>query len=290
MSNTKSEHLIFAVASLIAVLAGCLVAYVSGVPSGVSARSAAAWGIGGLLAVCLARAPRAASFRIVLMLAPAALAASLLSPGQSGVHRWVALGPLRWTVAFVCLPPFIVAFAASIGSNRPWTWMTVVLSAVLLCLQPDTSQATAFAAAITATVFISPVRVQTRILASLAFVVMACLSALRSDPLAPVPEVERIFGLARSVSPAAMLVCAAALAAACVAPLAARKIALPGVNAAAGSLSVYFLFCGLMPVFGAYPVPLVGMGMSPIVGFWLGMGALWACTDHRSSGGRSGAY
>jgi hypothetical protein len=285
--------LIFAAGSLIAVLAGCLVAFLCRVSPEVWGRNAAAWGIGGILAACLARAPRAGSFRFVLILAPVALAASLLGSGQSGVHRWVAVGPLRWNVAFVCLPPAIVAFAALVRSKRRWIWVAVALSEALLCLQPDTSQATAFAAAINATVFISPARVRTRIPASLAFLVMACLSAVRPDPLAPVPEVECIFGLAQSVSSATTLVCAAALAATCVAPLAARKTALPGLDAAAGSLSAYFLICSLMPVFGAFPVPLVGMGMSPIIGFWLGMGALWACIlqcrqlpvpDQRSAG------
>lgn len=33
-----------------------------------------------------------------------------------------------------------------------------------------------------------------------------------------------------------------------------------------------------MPLVGAFPVPLTGMGMSPILGFWLGIGVLSATT------------
>ena len=36
-----------------------------------------------------------------------------------------------------------------------------------------------------------------------------------------------------------------------------------------------------MPMFGAFPVPWVGMGMSPIVGGWLGVGLLAAAMRWR---------
>jgi hypothetical protein len=35
-----------------------------------------------------------------------------------------------------------------------------------------------------------------------------------------------------------------------------------------------------MPLFSAFPVPLVGIGMSPIIGFWFGIGALMTVCDH----------
>jgi hypothetical protein len=41
-------------------------------------------------------------------------------------------------------------------------------------------------------------------------------------------------------------------------------------------LSLYFLISAAMPFVGAYPVPLVGIGMSPILGAWLATGVL-AC-------------
>jgi hypothetical protein len=40
----------------------------------------------------------------------------------------------------------------------------------------------------------------------------------------------------------------------------------------------------LAPAFGAFPVPLVGIGMSPVVGFWLGAGALAAARRSNPAG------
>lgn len=56
----------------------------------------------------------------------------------------------------------------------------------------------------------------------------------------------------------------------------ARIFVLPPSDArpASVALSAYFVGAFVAPALGAYPVPLVGMGMSPILGFWLGTGAL----------------
>jgi hypothetical protein len=43
---------------------------------------------------------------------------------------------------------------------------------------------------------------------------------------------------------------------------------------AALALSAYFFTVAIVPFFGWFPVPLVGLGMSFPVGWWLGMGLL----------------
>ena len=42
------------------------------------------------------------------------------------------------------------------------------------------------------------------------------------------------------------------------------------------ALSVYFLVAAVMPFVGAYPVPLVGVGVGPVLGSWLAIGAFSA--------------
>ena len=54
-------------------------------------------------------------------------------------------------------------------------------------------------------------------------------------------------------------------------PLAAVKGPLP---AAAIGFAVYLALSALAPGFGAFPVPFVGMGASPILGAWCGLGLL----------------
>lgn len=261
----QNTLLAFTIASFLAVGAGCFVV----ASPGLSARNAAAWAIGAALAFAIARLRSPHFFSALLLLTPLALLLTQLQAGQSGVHRWIALGPLTWNAAFLFLPAATVAIAAR--SNSRWSGGAALLIALALYLQPDASQATAFAAAMILTLFSTPAR----LLATL----VAALTWLRPDPLQPVPEVEGIVELARSVSLASAILSVASLAAATLAPLAAP----PVLRRPALALSIYFVTCALMPLAGAFPVPLVGMGMSPIIGFWLGIGALFSMSNPKDS-------
>ena len=143
-----------------------------------------------------------------------------------------------------------------------------------LVLQPDASQATAFGAGVIVTLWMTSSTQGARITASLFVLLAAVLAWTRPDSLAPIPEVEGIIKLAYTISGAIATLCFVSLAAVTLSPLLGRKMAHAGAYPPALALFVYFLVCMLMPLFGAFPVPLVGMGMSPILGFWFGVGAL----------------
>jgi asparagine N-glycosylation enzyme membrane subunit Stt3 len=113
-----------------------------------------------------------------------------------------------------------------------------------------------------------------------AVVALAVAAAFaRPDPLAPVPEVEGVLGLAWAWSPIAAAVAVALLAATALYPLRLARRRHPFTPALA--LAAIYAVQALAPAFGAFPVPLVGIGMSPILGFWLGAGAL--AVAHRTA-------
>lgn len=257
--------------------AGALVCGLGGVQADAWGRNLAAWVVGGLMATGLARWAGAKTLLAFAVLTPIGLAASMLSPGQQGVHRWIDLGPLHMNAAMLLLPAGVVALTVLV-QGAAWPWIAGLLGLGLLVLQPDASQATALAAALGIAAFgmierSRPVRWGIALLA----VLLAAASWTRADPLAPVPEVEGVIGLAAQLSPllAAMAVLGLAAFAATPAWVAHR---LPGkeVGAAGYALSGLFLIWSLAPALGAFPVPLVGMGPSPILGAWLGVGLLAA--------------
>lgn len=138
-----------------ALIVGALVMRQHDVPS-------SRWGlnlIGGVLsaAVCavfLARSRTAMSktaANISACLAAGALAATLAMAGSMGVHRWIPVGPLTVHAGAVCLPLLIVALGVldAFGGKLRWGPMHLAMAvAMLLLLQPDAAQATAFAAAV----------------------------------------------------------------------------------------------------------------------------------------------
>ncbi|HST58675.1 MAG TPA: hypothetical protein VLK84_08310 [Longimicrobium sp.] len=269
----------FALLSLLTVGIGCAIAAAHGVGVGSWARNLVAWGVGAAAAWAVAR--RAAVIPAFLLAAPAALAATLLNAPVDGVHRWIDAGPLHINAAAVLLPAATVALAAL--RDRRWSWLAAAATLTLLVLQPDASQATAFGAGMIVVLASSRASAAIRAGGAAATVLAVAAAWMRPDPLAPVPEVEEIIGLAWAWSPLAAMAAVALLAATALWPLRIALADRPWSRAAALALAACCVVSALAPALGVFPVPLVGMGMSPVLGFWLGAGALAAV--HRSGAG-----
>jgi len=275
--SPTSAATIFGGLSLAAVAVGCLVTQASGLPAGVWIRNPASWLVGAIAAALIVRfAGRRVTFGF-LAAAPIGLAASLAGAGQLGVHRWLDLGPLHINAAQVLLPPAIVALA--VPARGPVRAVIAVTVMLLLVVQPDASQTTAFGGALFALLGASQLSRPKRVGATVAVGVAVAASWLRPDPLGPVPEVEEIMRLAWELSPlAAVAAWAALLAALCAFAL----FPTAGTRGGPRALGAYALLTALTPLLGPFPVPLVGMAMSPIIGLWLGA-ALLAAQARRAS-------
>lgn len=277
-SRSNRLLMLFGAASLAAVAIGAVVCAASDVPAGSWARNLAAWAAGAALAGAIARFARPGFSTIALWTLPVGLLATLISPDQEGVHRWVDLGPLHVNMAMLLMPGAVVAIAAS--AEKQLTWVAFLISLAVLAVQPDASQATTLAivGAMVAIIGTKPplIRWSVPVIAA-GFAVAAWL---RPDPLQPVPEVEGIVGLAFAVSP--LLAGAAVLSLTAVAAAPTRTWRLPGL-----ALGLCFILWALMPLFGAFPVPFVGIGMSPIVGGWLGVGLLAAAMRWNGGAGQA---
>lgn len=265
--------LIFGAASLAAVGVGAVVCAAGGVPTGSWVRNLAAWLIGALAAVGMAATVRFAVLTVVPWLAVAGLAATFFNPAQDGVHRWVDAGPLHVNVAMVVLPCAAVALA--MAADRWTVWVAAFAALVLLVVQPDASQATALAGVIA---LVAAVRLHNRSTKAVVIVgagLLAILAWIRPDPLQPVAEVEEIVGMAFGLSPAlgglTLIALIAFVAVPAVLSRSDDRLRLGG-----RALSLCLALWVVTPMFGAFPIPLVGVGMSPILGAWLGVGLLAA--------------
>ncbi|MBM7113775.1 hypothetical protein I3V78_09480 [Archangium primigenium] len=255
------------------VLLGGLVAAAHGVPLSLGVRNAGAWLVGALLAALLARHASGRGAWLLLPLAVFGVGATFLDSGLSGVHRWVGLGPVRLHAAALLLPGALVAWT-DLAARRHPLGLAVLGLAGLLALQPDAAQAVALAGAVGAALLVLRRRGALGGGVAIGSGVAALVSLGRADPLAPVPEVEGIVGLAWETSPGLAVLAVLLLAGAALSPLAARASPVEGVRAAAWGLAVYFALCVLAPGLGAFPVPWLGMGVSPILGAWCGLGLL----------------
>jgi cell division protein FtsW (lipid II flippase) len=284
MRGSRALLVMFGLGSIVAVLTGCAVAAGSGAPTTLWGRNLAAWLAGALVAIGVTVAHDRLTARhnghrnriagLVVVTGIVLLAASLIDPGLEGVHRWIVVGPVRVNVAAMLLPVVIIGLTL-IG----WATGAMLVIMALLVAQPDASQATAFAFA--SAMILMPTPRRRFALGTVA--ILAALAGwawLRPDPLAPVPEVEGIVGLAWQQSPALALASLAGLALAAGSPLLLGMMPpFRRRREAAVALGSYMLVTAMAPLVGAFPVPLIGMSMSPIIGFWLGIGALAAVSQ-----------
>jgi len=273
-----TRRLWFLAAPVPALIVGALIMCQHDVPS-------SRWGlnlIGGVLsaAICalfLARSRTPMSktaATISACLAAGALAATFAMAGSMGVHRWIEVGPLNIHAGAVCLPLFIVALGVldAFGGKLRWAPMLLAMAvATLLLLQPDAAQATAFAAAVFTFLIANKRRALAAWVAAMVIALLAGWTWTQRDPLSPVPYVEGIIGLARQSGPVWV---AASIAALAILPL-PFFIGPSGSHSVFGrALGVYWCICILAPLFGHLPVPLVGFGLSPIVGYFIALGSL----------------
>ncbi|MCP3163295.1 hypothetical protein [Myxococcus qinghaiensis] len=207
--------------------------------------------------------------RVLPVLACLAIAATLAAPGLEGVHRWWSLGPVRINASAAFLPWLFLGVAARGAWPRWLACGLLVLVQGLHLLQPDASQATALAlAALPLLVGGDFVNRRVGIPIAVLLLGLAVVTWTRSDPLEPLEHVERILVLIVSRGALGVFVAMAAV----------TGLLLPGLLAArsrdsrTARLGVAFVlyFAALLGAtfFGNFPVPVIGAGAGPVLGWW----------------------
>lgn len=262
--------------TLLAVALGGWICAASGVPAAIWGRNLVAWAVGAAAALGLARLSPERLAVAVPVAALALIAATFAFEGQQGVRRWVELGQVSLNAALLILPALAAALAVHDLSRDAVRTAAILTVPALLALQPDASQATAFGLAAGRLVIGGRAGPAIRFGVCLGLSALLACAWLRPDPLAPVAEVEEVLGLALALSPALAAAGVLALLAVGLAPVLIARRADPRARFAGEALGLYLLASAAMPALGAFPTPLVGVGVSPVLGAWMGFGVLAA--------------
>jgi cell division protein FtsW (lipid II flippase) len=202
------------------------------------------------------------------------LASTLLNPGVDSVRRWISLGPVQLHAGFVALPVLIIlasAIARSENSRASWiAAASIMIAAAVLVFQPDVSQAIAFATA--NLVVLVQRRSQSRIdwIAAAVCFGASALALSKPDPLEPVPYVEGIVRLAASSGGAWL---GAAIVALMLLPLPFVVDSVKHRDHHEGlGLAAYFVTVCIAAFVASFPMPILGYGLSPLLGYFVALG------------------
>lgn len=263
------DLLILALGILPALLLGVAWMREAGVPAGVYMQNLAAAVVGAAIAAYgLRRRVSPAGGLAIAAGAVVLLLATLVVAGVQGVHRWIRIGPLSIHPASLFLPLVLVELDRILRHARLAIAFGILLTvAAALAIQPDAGQATAFAGSGILLLAVHLKRRPAAIAGMLALLALASVSFLRSDPLAPVPHVEEIAvriaqrGAAWAVAVVVALVLL-------IVPFVVRTAGVP--KSAGLAVAVYLALVIAASYWGNFPVPVVGYGMSPILGYFAG--------------------
>jgi cell division protein FtsW (lipid II flippase) len=198
-----------------------------------------------------------------------AIAATLVMPDLEGVRRWLPLGPLRVNASAALLPWLFFGLISAEPQVR-------IRAVVLACgvqlvhlAQPDAAQATALAAAALPLLAAGTVVGRRAGIPVAALLVgLAAAAWMRPDALPAIDYVERIFALAGASGPW----WSAAAGMATFGLLVPAMIAMRRPKAAEVQLGAGFALYACAAIgatfFGSYPVPVLGAGAGPVLGWY----------------------
>lgn len=201
---------------------------------------------------------------IVIAFSIVLLTLTFVDTGSNNVHRYLSLGIISLNIGSIVLPILLIELER-ILSLKNW-WMVVLLTLgviVILFFQPDASKVTAFSIATLFFLGRQVTRKTQYVILSLP-VVMSILSWFFLDELPPVAYVEGILSTTREVG---MVLFILAFLSLILLPLPFFLFKTEVNQSISISLGIYFSIVLLSTIFGNFPVPLLGYGISPIIGY-----------------------
>jgi len=253
-------------APLPALILGMLAMRQLGVPTSAWSMNLAASAIG-LLVFAVMRYPawpaKRATWYLLTIGSITAILWTFASHDIDGVHRWVFFGGFGLHASAIVAPVIIACVATAPG--RYHAIAIGAAAAILLALQPDAAQASSFAAGC-AVILVRDRRLGPLWMTGGLVTLIACVigSLVRPDPLQPVRHVEGIFEAVSAGGPVWALLATASL----------LLLPIPFVFAWARhrrslalALGVYVAMVTIAPLWGTFPVPIMGYGVSPILGY-----------------------
>ena len=206
-----------------------------------------------------------------------ALLLTFLSEGLLGVHRWVPVGGFRLHAGAIVAPILIVCIAVLARRQSVASTAIAVVSTAVLALQPDAAQATSLAVA-SAIILTRELRQRrAHFVIGLALLLGASvLSFAQDDPLPPVRHVEGIFGVVASMGTAWAVGGALSL---FLLPLPFFMLWVYSRSTVPLALGAYIALTVLAPACGTFPVPVMGYGVSPIIGYFLALAFCYRATS-----------
>ena len=217
--------------------------------------------------------------RPILTLIIAGLIAATLVSGIAidDVRRWLPLGPLRLHAGMLLLPAFMVVIQRI---DQRFAFAATVAVALTISVQPDL--ASALALSLSAVIVALSHRSNWSFAAAVISIAVLLVSIFNMVQLPPVAFVEMVIPSASSIHPVLAIALIVSLFSAIIWPI--RLLQISDQTRRTERLAFVASIAGfaIASLTGSYPVPFLGYGASPIIGYGLGVALFRTATVSQS--------
>ncbi len=204
------------------------------------------------------------------------LMASIFSSNIEDIHRWILIGNINLNISMVITPLILYVISKSIKFGTFFTFLLTMSVLLIFILQPDAGQTTSFG--ISALFIFLLTRNISLIVRFVGFIIISggiVIAWIQPDSLPPVEQVELIMQLAIKIGIVGIAGLLFTIVLLITPILFSLKFQCPQLNDDAilkKAFIIYFLTQLLVTFFGNYPVPIIGAGAAPIIGWYIILG------------------
>lgn len=271
MRQIRLLNFIPIIVSIPAVIIGVIAMIHSGVPVYIWIQNIASLVIGGGISYIILsndiKIKKSFSPYRITIVSIVLLISTFISSNVEGVHRWISIGGISLNIAMIVIPMTIIALERVLEIKGFITYSIITIGiAILITMQPDASQLTGFAIPMIIIMLCKCSKsIGRNIIIGLLFILII-LSWMFLDSLQPVDYVEKILGLVTTMGYGWLVLGDISLLL-----LTIPFIFFPPRNYRLQSLCVglYYIIILISTIFGNFPVPLMGYGASPIIGYFI---------------------
>lgn len=197
------------------------------------------------------------------------LALTFIDQGTENVHRWLSLGPIRLYVSSIFTPLLLVdLWTQQKNKNSVLAGVVTLIVAFLLLLQPDASQLTAFAVPMMI-ILIKKINSRVHSFSIISILtLMVIVSWINLDSLPAVVYVEEILKLVMDMD---LIWSILGIVSLLILPMPFFFLTKSNNRTGAMCIGLYYVILLITTFFGNFPVPLMGYGISPIIGYIVAM-------------------
>ena len=200
------------------------------------------------------------------------IALTFLGPDIDGVHRWLNLPGFTLNAGAAVLPASVVALRRLADERRTvWCLCGTASIAGMLCMQPDASQLLAFALPVLVLLIGGEFHRAVKWSGAGVLVLLTLLSWLHLDTLVPASHTEGILTLLRKQS---VLLYLAGILSLLLVPAGLVIRGIRENRKCWTDIGLYYAMMSIAAFSGRFPVPFMGYGASPILGYSI---MIWLC-------------